>query len=118
MDLTDSINEYVLKRVTNLGKLLKKIQNSGGEVIVYFEVAKATNHHKGGQIYHASCSITIDGEQFYSGSDKEDLYEAIDDCKDQVFNEIRKKKEKKQALFRRGAQKLKDMVRGIRFWGK
>jgi len=115
---TDPINDYVVKRVTDLGKLLAKIQNAGGKINAHFEVAKSTNHHKSGLVYHADCSITIDGAQFYSSSDKEDLYEAIDDCKNQVFSEIKKKKEKKQALYKRGAQKFKDMVRGVQFWKK
>ncbi len=113
LELTDPINEYVIKRVTNLGKLLQKIQDAGGEVLVSFEVAKTTNHHNAGQIFHADCSIVIDGDQFYSSSDKEDLYEAIDDCKDQLFHEIRKTKEKKTTLLKRGAQKIKDLIRGI-----
>src|SRR3972149_2056934 len=118
MDITGPINDYVIKRVTNLGKLLQKIREKGGEESAHFEVAKSTNHHKSGLVYHADCSIVIDGEQFYSSTDKEDLYEAIDDCKNQVFSEIKKKKEKKQALYKRGAQKFKDMVRGVQFWKK
>lgn len=118
MDLTDPINDYVIKRVTNLGKLLQKIQNKGGEVKAHFEVSKSTNHHKSGFVYHTDCSIVIDGEQFYASADKEDMYEAIDACKDQVFNEIKKKKERKQALYKRGAQKFKEMVRSVSFWKK
>ena len=116
MELTEAINDYVTKRVTNLGKLLKKIKESGGEVMVYFEVTKTTNHHKGGLIYRANCNITVDGNQFYSQSEKEDLYEAIDDCKDQLFNNIKKKKEKKQAFFKKGATKLKSFIRSAQFW--
>ena len=116
MELTGPLSDYVVQRVTNLGKLLKKIQDAGGEVLFSFEVAKATNHHKSGKVFHADCSVVIDGEQFYSSSDQDDLYAAVDDCKEQLFGEIKKKKERKQALFKRGAQKLKGMMKSAQFW--
>lgn len=116
MDLTDPINDYVVRRVTNLGKLLKKLQEQGGEILFYFEVAKTTEHHKTGRVYRADCNVSINGEQFYSSSEKDDLYEAIDDCKQQLFREIQRKKERKTTLFKRGAQKLKDMARSAKFW--
>ena len=49
MELTEPIKEYVLKRVTNLGKLLSSIEEKGGKVMVNFEVGKSTNHHKSGR---------------------------------------------------------------------
>ncbi len=116
MELSEPISDYVVRRVTNLGKLLKKFKNTGEEVLFYFEVAKTTEHHKTGKIFRADCSVTINGEQFYSSSEKEDLYEAIDDCKDQLFREIQKKKEKKTTLYKRGAQKLKSLMRSAQFW--
>ena len=41
----------------------------------------------------------------------EDLYAAVDDCKDKLYSEINKKKNKKQTMFKKGASKIKDMVR-------
>ena|SRR3972149_5883324 len=113
MDLTDPINDYVISRVTNFGKLLKKIQSNGGEVLVYFEVAKTTNHHKKGSVYRSDCSITVDGENFYTSAEEEDLYASIDACKDKIFREIKRGKNKKEVLFRRGARSIKKMFRGL-----
>ena len=116
MDLSDPVTDYVIKKATNLGKILKKIQDAGGEVMMNFEVGRTTNHHKSGQVYKADSHVTIDGEQFYASSEQDDLYAAIDDCKDKLFAEIKKKKDKTKALYKRGAQKLKDMVRSAKFW--
>ena len=116
MDLSDSLTDYVVTKVTNLGRLLKKLQEAGGEVSFNFEVAKTTNHHKAGQVYKADCSIMIDGEQFYSSSEKEDIYEAVDDCKDQVFRKIKKGKEKNRSSFMKGAHRLKEMMKSAKFW--
>jgi ribosomal subunit interface protein len=57
IELTPAINEYVEKRVTNLGKLLTKIENSGGEIMVHFEVGRRTNGQNKGDVFHADCNM-------------------------------------------------------------
>ena len=113
IELTESIKDYVLKRVTNLEKLFSKIEARNGKVAVNFEVVKTTNHHKAGEIFRASCAINIDGINFYGSSDHEDLYSAIDEVKENLFNEIRKNKDRKQTLFKRGAASVKKMLKGL-----
>lgn len=113
IELTEAIKDYVLKRVTNLEKLLSKIEKSGGEVSVTFEVGKTTRHHKGGSIFHAYCLIKTKGEEFYGSADKEDLYTAIDTVKENLLREISKMKDRKQTLFRRGAMSVKKMMKGL-----
>ncbi|KKP87021.1 MAG: Sigma-54 modulation protein [Parcubacteria group bacterium GW2011_GWC1_35_8] len=113
MELTEPIKEYVLKRVTNLGKLLSGIEEKGGKVMVNFEVGKSTNHHKGGDVFHTDCLIKIDGKDFYGSADKEDLYEAIDAIKDSLYNELNKNKDRSQTLLYRGARSIKKMMKGL-----
>lgn len=113
LELTEAIKDYVSKRVTNLEKLLSDIETNKGEARVKFEVRKTTNHHKAGEIFHADCTINIDGNNFYGESDHADLYSAIDEVKMQLFNDINKNKDRKQTLFRRGAKSVKKMVKGI-----
>ncbi|MFA5840767.1 MAG: ribosome-associated translation inhibitor RaiA [Candidatus Paceibacterota bacterium] len=113
MELTEAIKDYVLKRVTNLDKLLSGIEKRGGEVNANFEVVKTTNHHKAGEIFHASCKINLDGKSFFGESDHEDLYSAIDEVKETLFSEISKSKDRKQTLFKRGASSVKKMLKGL-----
>ncbi len=113
IELTEAIKDYVSKRVTNLEKLLSHIENGGGEVSTRFEVAKTTNHHRAGEVFHADCSIKIGGKNFYSSADGEDLYAAIDEIKENLFREISKDKDKKQTLFKRGAASVKKMMKGL-----
>ena len=112
-ELTEAIKDYVSKRVTNLEKLLSTMEAGGGEVLVNFEVGKSTKHHKSGAVFHSDCLINIDGKEFYASSDKEDLYQAIDEIKESLFNEIRKNKDRKQTLFKRGASSVKKMMKGL-----
>lgn len=116
MELTEAIHDYVEKRVTNLGKLLSTFENNGGEIVVNFEVGKSTNHHKSGDVFHSDCLININGKEFYSSSDKEDLYEAIDEIKENLFRDISKNKDKKLSLFHRGARKIKNTIKGLTNW--
>lgn len=112
-DLTEAIKDYVEKRVTDLSKLLSKIEEENKQINVNFEVAKTTNHHKLGAYFHADCLIKIDGEEFYASSDKEDLYQAIDEVKNILFRDINKNNNKKRALFTRGARSIKKMLKGL-----
>jgi ribosomal subunit interface protein len=112
-DITESVRDYVLKRVTNLEKLLSRIEENGGDVMVNFEVGKSTKHHKSGEVFHADCFININGNKFYASSDKEDVYQSIDEIKDSLFNDIQKNKDRKQTLFKRGALSIKKMLKGL-----
>lgn len=113
IELSEEIKDYVLKKVTNLEKFLKHKENAGGEVSVNFEISKSTNHHNQGEIFHADCSINIDGEKFYASADAEDERTAIDEIREKIFQDINKKKNKKSELFLRGARKVKEMMKGI-----
>ena len=113
IELTEAIRDYVLKRVTNLEKLLSGIEAKGGEVNANFEVSKSTNHHKSGEIFHSDCLIKINGKEFYSSSDKEDLYQTIDEIKENLFREIRKSKDRRHTLWKRGAVSIKKMMKGL-----
>ncbi|MEK7060268.1 MAG: ribosome-associated translation inhibitor RaiA [Patescibacteria group bacterium] len=112
-ELTEAIQDYVYKKVTNLEKLLSTIERSGGEIMVNFEVGKSTKHHKSGVVFHSDCLINIDGQKFYASSDKEDIYQTIDEIKETLFREIRKNKDRKQTLFKRGASSIKKMLKGL-----
>lgn len=113
MDLTEAIKDHVLKRVTNLEKLLSNIEKGGGEIRVNFEVGQSTKHHKSGVIFHSDCLIKIDGQEFYAASDKEDLYQAIDEIKEELFRDVKKNKDRRQTLFKRGASSVKKMLKGL-----
>jgi|SRR3989338_4200739 len=113
IELTEAIKDYVLKKVTNLEKLLSGIEAKEGRVMVNFEVSKSTNHHKSGDIFHADCLIKIDGKEFYFSADKEDLYQAIDAVKDSLYHEINKNKDRRQTLLKRGAASVKKMLKGL-----
>lgn len=108
MELTPAIEDYVNSKLDRIDKFIKK-----GEVGVYIEVGKTTNHHKRGDLYKAEFNIEIDGDKFFTESEKEDLYTAIDDAKEEIIRRIINKKDKKKTLFKRGSMSVKKMIKGI-----
>jgi putative sigma-54 modulation protein len=113
IELSPEIEKYVSKKVTNLSKLLSKIEKAGGQVTVQFEVSKSTQHHKRGIVFHADCLVNVGRKKFYSGVDAEDLYAAIDAVKENLFREISKYKDRRQTLSVRGARSVKKMMKGL-----
>ena len=109
MELTQAIREYVLNKDTNLGRLLA---NKNG-LNISFEVSKNTNHHKSGNVFHADCLVNLEGDKFYASADEEDLYQAIDVVKENLFREISKNKDRRQTLFKSGATSIKKMLKGL-----
>lgn len=109
MELTSAISDYVNKRLLGVEKFIKE----GEKVVVYVEVGKTTNHHKRGDVFRAEFNIEISGKKFYTFSEKEDLYEAIDDAKGEIVRQITSDKDRKQTLFKRGAKSVKKMLKGL-----
>lgn len=109
MELTSAINDYVNKRLLGIEKFVKE----GEEMIAYVEVGKTTNHHKQGDFFRAEFDIDISGSKFYTVSEKDDLYVAIDDAKQEIVRQITTTKDRRQTLFKRGAISVKKMLKGV-----
>jgi ribosomal subunit interface protein len=108
IELTEAINNYVDKRLESLKKFTK-----GNEIIVYVEVGKTTNHHKSGDVYKAEFNMEISGNKYYSVSEQDNLYKAIDDSKEELVRQIKNNKGREKTLFKRGATSVKKMLKGI-----
>lgn len=109
MELTSAINDYINKRLTGIKKFVK----NEDEMIIHVEVGKTTNHHKQGDVLKAEFNIEISGTKFYTVSEKEDLYTAIDDAQKEIIRQISQNKDRKRTLFKRGASSVKKMLKGL-----
>jgi len=110
MDLTGAISDYIDKCAPKIGKFIK--DNTDG-VIAYIEVAKTTNHHKQGDFFRAEFNLETNGDKFYAFSEKEDLYKAIDDAKNELIRQIKSKKNRNVTLLKRGGLSVKKMLKGL-----
>lgn len=108
--LTEAIRDYAEKRIETVGKLLGE---SREDVVVDVELSQTTKHHKAGNIFKTEITVRNAGRRFRAVSTKEDLYASVDDAKEELEREIVAKKERSQTLFRRGAQQVKNVLKGI-----
>lgn len=107
IELTPALKDYTEKRLNALSKY------SGGDMNIVAEIGKTTDHHKNGDVFRAEVTVTtVLGKQHYAASEKSDLYEAIDDVRDELVRALTSAKGKKEALWKRGARKIKSILRG------
>lgn len=107
--LSDSVRDYAEKKIRSLEKFL----NSESEILANIEIGKSTKHHKSGDIFRAEAHIKSDGKEFYSVSEKEDLYIAIDDVREEISREINSKRKKAMSMIRRGGTYVKYFMKQI-----
>ncbi len=110
LELTNAISDYVEKRVASLEKFVDKNDESA---IAQVEVGKSTKHHQSGDIFRAEINLHIAGKDLRAVAEKDNLYSAIDEAKDEMTREITSHKDRKRTLIRRGGARIKDFLRGF-----
>jgi len=109
-ELTDSIRDYFEKKMEEVEKLtLSETEN----IILSAELGKTTNHHKSGDIFRAEINLRLEGKMLRAVSEKEDLYSAIDDVREEMVRQIKQSKEKNRSLFRKGGTQIKNIIKGF-----
>jgi ribosomal subunit interface protein len=108
LDKSSAIESYLDKRIKHLGKVVK---NDSAYATV--ELAKTSNHHKSGDLFRAEVKVHSSGKEFYASAEREDLYTAIDEVKDQITSELTKYKNKSETVFLRGARAVKGIIKGF-----
>jgi putative sigma-54 modulation protein len=108
LELTQSISDYVHKKIASLDKYL----NAELDVVAHVEVGKTTKHHKTGEVFKAEIHLVAPGLDLYVVTHEEDLYAAIDKVKDDMSRELRRTKGRQSALTRKGEQLMKGAMKG------
>ncbi len=109
-DITPAISEYVTKKISSLEKFLGDKDN----ILCEVEIGRTTMHHKSGDIFRAEVNIIEPGnKQIFAVAEEADLYSAIDIVRDEAEREIVSRKDKRSTLWRRGATRLKNLLKRI-----
>ncbi len=108
IELTPAISAYVEKKLSVIKKYLE-----GSDAVVQVEVGKTTQHHKSGEVFKAEAHIIGGGLDVYATTEQFDLYASVDLLKDEVVQKLMHVKGKKEALTRRGARMVKNMMKGL-----
>jgi putative sigma-54 modulation protein len=89
LELTDAIRTYVTEKVESLSRFTKKFDPCDAAI----EIGKTSAHHNKGDIYFAEMTVSIPGDTVRTHVEKDDLYAAIDEAKDDVKRQFVEKKE-------------------------
>lgn len=116
IQLSDSIYEYIQKKIGGLDKFTQGIgeesERGNPPVECWVEVERTTKHHQSGDIFRAEIQIKLPGaEGVRTESTQWDLHQAIDEAKDEMQRRLKKYKRKQGAKQKSGARKAKDMTR-------
>ncbi len=112
--LTDAISQYLDKKLSQVEKFISDRENA----MVDVELGKTTAHHKNGDVFRAEIMISDGGNQYRAEAETSDLYASIDKAKDDIIRELKTSNAKERRLLRRGALRLKNILRGIPWPGR
>lgn len=107
LSITDAIRDYVTKKLQALDTFV----DDSSKVVA--DLGKTTNHHKSGDIFRAEIHVHSRGQMFRVSKEAEDLYSAIDIAQGEMLDMLSNRKDKKQTLWKRGAQKIKAFAHGM-----
>lgn len=101
LSLTPAIEKAIEEKIANLDKFIPHIDTS---VEAWAEVGITSRHHQKGEIYRAEVDIRLPHKVLRSEAEAKNLYQAINIVKDELQRELKKYKEKYQALGKRGGR--------------
>ena len=112
--MTSEISDYLEKRISTIDKLI----DSGDEsAFMNIELSRTTKHHQTGDIFCAEVNLHIKGKELRAVAESGDINTSVDLVKDELQREIVSYKTKKTDLIRRGATRLKNIIKGF-YWKK
>jgi ribosomal subunit interface protein len=85
------IEAYANKRLGTLSRFLKKFEHEG-ELTMFVELARTTQHHRHGNVHYAEVTIELPGTVLRAEHAAEDLKRALDRLKIKLKDEIGKYK--------------------------
>lgn len=112
MELMGPIENYVRGKVRLLQKFLHHYADGGGKLVFEVEVGRTTRHHEKGDVFRAEFNFNTGRAHFRSEAERDDLYAAIDEAKDEMQRELRKRKDKDIAFKKKGGGIIKKFSRG------
>lgn len=109
LKLNPHLEAYIEEKIGSLDRFLP------GIMLARVEVA-ASRHHRKGNVFYAEIMLEVKGNNFYTKEEAQDLYAAIDICREEIAREIRKFKTKMRDKRRGEERRWKRWVKVWR-WG-
>lgn len=110
LELSDALKEYVEEKIGSLDKFIVK-KDQQEELLARVELAKTTAHHQSGDIYRAEVNLNLSPNMLRSVVERADMYQAIDEVKDELKIALIERNKTKTQQYRRGARVLDSLKR-------
>jgi ribosomal subunit interface protein len=101
LELTDSLDLYIRKRLSGLKKYFADSEE------LFIEIQKETKHHRKGDVFMAEASVVLPKKSIMARAHGDDLGKAITTVRDELEQEIKKHKAKIIQTPRRKYRKTK-----------
>lgn len=108
IELDEKTEKYINSKVENLKRFLGECEKDS---TCDFRIGKNTDNNKNDKIFYAECTISTPNKNYGARADEKTLTEAIDKLKDEVSKKIRRHRDKKISLVKKGGRALKKLIR-------
>ena len=107
-EMTPEVSTYLDDKLRSLEKYINKDDES---VKCEVEIGKTTEHHQSGKIFRAEINVSIGKKMFRTESVETSMNAAIDMAKDEMVKRLKRSKEKRFALLKKGGDKMKNILK-------
>lgn len=107
IDITPKLEALLEQKFAPLGRLIDERANTFCEV----ELERETEHHQSGKIFRAEINLTVNGKLHRAEATEEQIEQAIDTIRNELRNELQHAYGKRQSMWKKGRQAIKDMLR-------
>ena len=105
-NISASTRDYLDEKIVGL---VEKIFKKEDQLIkLDLEVGRVTRHHKHGKVFRAEANLSVGSTVLYADAVGDNLNEAIDLLEEELKRGIKKFREKRTALERKGARVFKN----------
>ncbi|HVZ75908.1 MAG TPA: ribosome-associated translation inhibitor RaiA [Candidatus Paceibacterota bacterium] len=109
LEVSDEIRLYVERKLSGLDKLVRDADSARADVEVEYSVGQEKKYRAEVMLHSPKLAQPLRAE-----ARGDALHEAIDLVEGELFHELARQKKKRMHLIRRGAGKIKDILRGFR----
>jgi ribosomal subunit interface protein len=110
MELTEALEEYVYKKLSKVESHIPTGVESIGYNVV---IGKTTNHHLKGDVFESKIDLNLTKGDYVVSKTEDDLYKAIDSSVGELERSVVTDAKKKRSLLRRGALRVKRIIKGV-----
>ena len=107
-NMTPDIKDLIQEKINLVEKFINLKEQE--EVFADVEIFRSS-HHKKGEIFKCEINLRFKGRVFRVVSKDYDIRIAIEDARSELEKQIRRGKGKRFDVFKKGARKLKELIR-------